>query len=242
MLLRALTNSTLSVVSLLICLMLSWHILSAGNFLFNQLYEYNGIEAQVDKYGPQNRNRDSFETTTKDERVRIFGQIVHAINNNGIGLEEITYQAPSGEIIDTFLTKPEIDHLEDVSGIISKLNKIFKYLTAVLLITVILCWLRKVRNAVSISEPFSLRISFVSILFLIFVCCVAVYIVGPQKVFYNLHEWFFSGLAPWHFYFQDSLMTTMLTEPLFGSIAILLVAVAVANWILLSFFIIKVLR
>ena len=127
MLLRALTNSTLSVVSLLICLMLSWHILSAGNFLFNQLYEYNEIEAQVDKYGPQNRNRDSFETTTKDERVRIFGQIVHAINNNGIGLEEITYQAPSGEIIDTFLTKPEIDHLEDVSGIISKLNKIFRY-------------------------------------------------------------------------------------------------------------------
>jgi hypothetical protein len=34
----------------------------------------------------------------------------------------------------------------------------------------------------------------------------------------------------------------MLTEPLFGSIAILLVAVAFANWILLSFFIIKVLR
>lgn len=242
MILRALVNSTLSVVTLLICLMISWYMLSGSNFLFSQLYEYNGIEAQVDKYGPQNRNRDNFETTTKDERVKIFGQIVHAVNNNGIGLEEITYQAPSGEIIDTFLTKPEIDHLKDVSGIISKISKICRYLTASLFILIIFCWIRKVRNSVSIWKPFSLIISTFVILFLILFCYCAVIKVGPQRVFYILHEWFFSSLAPWHFYFQDSLMTTMLTEPLFGSIAILLVAVAGANWILLSFFIIKVLK
>jgi hypothetical protein len=51
-------------------------------------------------------------------------------------------------------------------------------------------------------------------------CFAIVTAVGPQRVFYALHEWIFAGMAPWHFYFQDSLMTTMLTEPLFGSISI----------------------
>ena len=55
-----------------------------------------------------------------------------------------------------------------------------------------------------------------------------------QRVFYALHEWIFAGMAPWHFYFQDSLMTTMLTEPLFGSISILLVGTAFVFWLLLS--------
>jgi hypothetical protein len=48
-------------------------------------------------------------------------------------------------------------------------------------------------------------------------------------------------MAPWHFYFQESLMTTMLTEPLFGSISILLMVSAFAIWVLLSALINKIL-
>ena len=70
LLVRALINSTLSLMLLAVCLMLSWRALSETNFFFSQIYEYNGIEEQIDKFGPQNRNRNGFETTTKSERVK----------------------------------------------------------------------------------------------------------------------------------------------------------------------------
>ena len=107
---------------LAVCLMLSWRALSETNFFFSQIYEYNGIEEQIAKYGPQNRNRNGFETTTKSERAKIFGEIVRSVNNGGQGLEDIVYRDASGEIIDTFLTQPEIDHLNDVARLIAHLS------------------------------------------------------------------------------------------------------------------------
>ena len=116
MLTRFLIHATLSLVLFCVCLMFSWYAWSQNNFLFSQLYEYNQLEEHIQKYAPQNRNRNDFETTTKDEQVRIFGEIVDSINNNGFGLEDIAYRADSGEIIDKFLTKDEVDHLNDEIG------------------------------------------------------------------------------------------------------------------------------
>ena len=233
-LVRFLINSFLSVVVLAVCLMFSWRTLSETNFLFTQLYEYNGIDEQITKYGPQNRNRIGFETTTKAERVIIFERIVEAVNNSGIGLEEIVYRAPSGEIIDTFLTQPEIDHLNDVARLVGYLNKTLLYLTAFLFFVVMFCWTCKVKKNINIWRPYTVGKSFVGMLALLLLCLSIVSVIGPQRVFYSLHEWVFLGMAPWHFYFQDSLMTTMLTEPLFGSISILLVGTAFVFWLLLS--------
>ena len=231
---RILINSFLSLVVLAVCLMFSWRALSEANFLFPQLYEINGIDAQIAKYGPQNRNRVGFETTTKAERGIIFGEIVEAVNNSGIGLDKIFYRAPSGEVIDSFLTQPEIDHLNDVARLIGYLNKTLLYLTAFLFCLVTFCWTLKVRKNTNIWRPFTVGKSFISMLAVLLLCFAIVTAVGPQRVFYALHEWIFAGMAPWHFYFQDSLMTTMLTEPLFGSISILLVGTAFVFWLLLS--------
>ena len=239
---RILINSVLSVVLFCTCLMLSWYVWSSNNFLFSQLYEYNELEVQIDKYAPQNRYRHNFETTSKDERVRIFGQLVKAINNNGMGLEAIAYKANNGEIIDKFLTEPEINHLEDVSDFRKRIKIYASILTVFLVITVSICWVTKVRKAKSAWRPFSVGKSFVSILALLLICYSAVFAIGPQKVFYVLHEYFFADKAQWFFYFQESLMTTMLPEPLFGSIASLLVATAFGMWIILSKFIIIILR
>ncbi|WP_391482645.1 hypothetical protein [Nereida sp. NH-UV-3] len=68
--------------------MFSWKALSQTNFLFKHLYEYNGIAEQIAQYGPQNRNRTGFETTTKEERAIVFGEIVKSVNNDGLGLEK----------------------------------------------------------------------------------------------------------------------------------------------------------
>tara|TARA_B100001093_G_scaffold155348_1_gene147982 strand:- start:435 stop:1163 length:729 start_codon:yes stop_codon:yes gene_type:complete len=242
MLKRFLINACLSFALFLTCLMLSWFVCSQNNFLFGQLYEYNQLEEHIEKYAPQNRNRGNFETTTKEERVRVFGQIVHAINNNGFGLEDIVYRTDSGDIIDKFLTKEEVDHLNDVSGLIKILNKLNIYLIVILAVLILFCWIYKVRKAKYFWKPVSLLAAFLNMVVLVAIGCSAVFAVGPQNVFYILHEWFFADKAQWHFYFQDSLMTTLLPEPIFGSIAILLVTVAFLFWIILSNVIIKVLR
>ncbi|MDC0131216.1 hypothetical protein OAI05_05035, partial [Planktomarina temperata] len=167
---RILINSFLSLVVLAVCLMFSWRALSEANFLFPQLYEINGIDAQIAKYGPQNRNRVGFETTTKAERAIIFGEIVEAVNNSGIGLEEIVYRAPSGEVIDSFLTQPEIDHLNDVARLIGYLNKTLLYLTAFLFCLVTFCWTLKVRKNTNIWRPFTVGKSFISMLAVLLLC------------------------------------------------------------------------
>jgi hypothetical protein len=242
MLTRFLINATLSFALFCVCLMFSWYVWSQNNFLFSQLYEYNQLEEHIEKYAPQNRNRDNFETTKKADRVRIFGEIVEAINNNGLGLEDIVYKTDGGEIIDKFLTKPEIDHLHDVSGLMKNINKTNMYLMAILAGLILFCWIYKVSNAKYFWKPTSVFVAFFNMVVFVAVCCSAVLAVGPQNVFYILHEWFFADKAQWHFYFQDSLMTTLLPEPIFGSIAVLLVATAFLLWIILSNLIIKVLR
>ena len=226
---------------LAVCLMLSWRALSETNFFFSQIYEYNGIEEQIAKYGPQNRNRNDFETTTKSERAKIFEEIVRSVNNGGQGLEDIVYRDASGKIIDTFLTQPEIDHLNDVARLITHLSGILSYVAAILGVLVMVFWIEKSRKNNEIWRPYTVAKSFLSMLALLLVCCGMVLAVGPQRVFYALHEWIFAGMAPWHFYFQESLMTTMLTEPLFGSISILLMVSAFAIWVLLSALINKIL-
>ena len=241
MIVRILINSFLSAAVLAVCFMFSWRVLSEKNFFFNQLYEYNRIDEQIAKYGPQNRNRVGFESTTKEERVIIFGKIVEAVNDSGDGLGVIFYKAPSGEIIDTFLTQPEIDHLNDVARLVGSLNKTLTYLTAFLLFIVMFCWVYKFKKNVTIWRPFTIGKSCLSLLVLLLFCFAAVSVVGPQKVFYTLHEWIFADMAPWHFYFQDSLMTTMLTEPLFGSISILLVASTFFIWLFISILIKRIL-
>ena len=221
--------------------MLSWRALSETNFFFSQIYEYKGIEEQIAKYGPQNRNRNDFETTTKSERAKIFEEIVRSVNNGGQGLEDIVYRDASGKIIDTFLTQPEIDHLNDVARLITHLSGILSYLAAILGVLVMVFWIGKSWKNIEIWRPYTVAKSFLSMLALLLVCCGMVLAVGPQRVFYALHEWIFAGMAPWHFYFQESLMTTMLTEPLFGSISILLMVSAFAIWVLLSALINKIL-
>ena len=113
---------------------------------------------------------------------------------------------------------------------------------AILAALILFCWIYKVRKAKYFWKPISIFAAFFNMIVLIVVGCSAVLAIGPQNVFYILHEWFFANKAQWHFYFQDSLMTTLLPEPIFGSIAVLLVTTAFLFWIILSNLIIRVLR
>ena len=241
MLTRIFINAILSVALFCICLTFSWYIWSQNNFSFGHLYEYNEIKEHIEKYAPQNRNRDNFEATTKDERVRIFGEIVKAINNNGFGLDKIVYKTDGEKIIDKFLTRPEIEHLQDVSILIKNMKKTSIYMMAVFFGLILFFWIYKVRKGKYFWKPFSVLAAFFSMTFLLVICCAAVLAIGPQNIFYIFHELFFADKGQWYFYFQDSLMTTLMPEPIFGSIAVLLATTAFLLWIALSHLIIKIL-
>ena len=68
------------------------------------------------------------------------------------------------------------------------------------------------------------------------------FLVGARKVFHILHEVFFADKGQWFFYYQDSLMTTLLPESLFGTIAVMLTICAFIYWIILNIFITKILE
>ena len=58
--------------------------------------------------------------------------------------------------------------------------------------------------------------------------------MGPQIVFNELHRWVFADKSEWHFYYQDSLMTTLLKAPdTFATMAILMTAIALIFWLLI---------
>ena len=89
---RWLAISIYIAAALLGSLYLAWRTLAAADFLYPWLYDSAGIGAHIDEFAPQNRYRTDFEDTTRDERLRLFGEIVHAVRNGGQGLERIRYR------------------------------------------------------------------------------------------------------------------------------------------------------
>jgi len=69
-----------------------------------------------------------------------------------------------------------------------------------------------------------------------------VFLVGARKVFHILHELFFADKGQWFFHYQESLMTTLLPESLFGTIAVMLFALAFIYWTILDLVVKKILE
>ena len=67
------------------------------------------------------------------------------------------------------------------------------------------------------------------------VCLAITLILGPQQTFYILHDLAFSDKAQWFFYFQDSLMTTLMPEIVFANIAIMIGVLTFATWLIINF-------
>lgn len=198
---------------------LAWLVLAKLNFSYGVWHDYGGIGEAIDKYGPQNRYKQGFHLTSRDQRIELFHQINRAINNGGEGLRQITYKLPDSKP-QSLLREPEVVHLQDVANLVDVgrnfgLVVLFIWLMAWLYFY----WIKK--------PPPSLALQFLSIAAIIFVVGLIVLIIGPVEVFYQLHIWAFPDGHEWFFYYQDSLMSTMMHAPaLFGFIAV--------EWLLLA--------
>ena len=231
-LVKTLGNFGLTLALLVSCLYVSWQVLSQANFLYDQIYEHNNLEAHVNEFAPQNRNgRESFALTSKDERVRVFSEVAREINAGGGGLGSISYTPEGAGESTKFLVEAERNHLQDVANLVSSLKPIGAAIASLLIAFYGFCWYYKVSRYQYFWRPSGIFASLAQIAVVVALCGAITFGLGAQQTFYLLHEWAFSDKAQWFFHFQDSLMTTLMPEVVFANIAVLLGLATVVTWL-----------
>lgn len=193
---------------------LAWAGLAQVDFGYPMAYQWLDIRGHIDTFGPQNRYRAGYQTLDDDTYLAHFAAIVEAIHHEGRGLEAIHYTTPDGRL-NSLLRPPEILHLQDVSHLVTVWWR--TGLMAALLWLAGLLWIRRQ----GWSHPSPGRVAAGGLTF-VALAGVAVAAIGPVRVFYAAHDAVFPPGHAWFFYYQDSLMTTLMKAPdLFGFIALL---------------------
>ncbi len=211
---------TLIVLSLWISLFIAWQTLSGVNFGYSSLYDWLDIEQTVQEFAPKNQYKQNFELTVKADHIRLFQDIVTAINNHGNGLTEITYVDSKLNQNTPLLHNAEVVHLQDVANLIDSLSQVTAYLLFIFVILLTLIY----RFGEWQFPPllYSLGGTLGICLFAVLVIIVA----GAENLFYQWHVLVFPENHQWFFYYHESLMTTLMKAPdIFAYIAVFLVLV-----------------
>ncbi|WP_299879634.1 DUF1461 domain-containing protein [uncultured Cocleimonas sp.] len=209
-------------LTFLITLPITWGVLAKVNFLYPALHDAIGIDKHIARYAPKNRkNKLGFENTSKEERSRLFLGIVDAIHAHGEGLSSLSYMSKQNGTTQSIplLTDPEVVHLKDVAVLLDKLKPVVLLLIICWLLIIVLFKIRKV--ALPTTSQF-----LISALIMILLIGL-VMLLGPEKIFNQLHIWVFPDNHQWFFYYEDSLMSTMMKAPV-------IFAYIVAIWVCLS--------
>ncbi|HWV15634.1 MAG TPA: DUF1461 domain-containing protein [Cellvibrio sp.] len=203
--------------------LLAWHLLAQINFAYPLGYTLLNISAQVQEFAPHNRYKAGFEQTTSAEHVRLFAEIVDAIQHHGKGLAEIKYTLPDGRSSE-LMHNAEIIHLQDVANLLDRLYSIGISAGIIWLI------LLAIAHRFKLSQPPLARVLLGSCIGLA-VISIGVIGLGATEVFYWLHTQVFPEGHQWFFYYEESLMTTLMKAPdIFGFIALLLLGLIIILW------------
>lgn len=202
-----------TISSVFVSLSLVWLLLFQTNFFYGFWHDYGGIKENIEFYAPKNHFITSFELTNKQERVYVFQQINNAVHMNANELSNIVFSTPIKSKIQ-LLHADEIQHLQDVAMLIKKLYKGLLAMFVIWLITLVYAYKK------SLLLP-SLKKQLTALLFIIALIVLIIILLGPTNVFYALHEVVFTKGVPWFFYYEESLMSTIMAAPtLFGWIAL----------------------
>lgn len=210
--------------SLLLCIWLVWHLLAQVNFVYPLWYSLLNIDQTIEQTSPRHLHKKQFDQTTRQEHQRLFAEIVHAVQNKGKGLAQIKYRDRDGNILDTLLTSKEIIHLQDVANFVSSLNWLSIVLLVVSLVLLALMFLLRI--------PMLALANIVAAMVAMIVVGVLVLLVaGPTKVFYWLHPIVFPADHQWFFYYEESLMSTLMKAPvLFAPLGAQLMVLGLVIW------------
>ena len=192
-------------LTFIITLPATWWGMSKANFFYSPLYEYIEIAEHIGKYAPRNsQGRSDFESTSKVDRVELFNGIVKAINNHGVGLNQLFYRGVNQQP-KKLLTQAEVIHLQDVANLLDKLK--------LLLIGFMLLWLIVISTLKfkKINLPPGKQL--ISSLLIILIFLGGLLALDPRRIFNQLHIWVFPNNHQWFFYYEESLMSTMMKAP-----------------------------
>ena len=224
-LLRLSLWSVYSLLSLLLCIWLAWHVSASMNFLYPAWYNLLKIDQTVQQTMPRHLYKKEFINTDSLEHQRLFGEIVTAVQNNGKGLEEIVFYNTNGQMLGELLTENEIIHLQDVANLVNSLNwiSLMLVLICILILAVIIFY--------KLAMP-ALNKMIAGVVAFIALAALSIIIFGSKKFFYWLHTIVFPENHQWFFYYEESLMSTLMKAPaLFAPISIQLLLLGVMIWI-----------
>ncbi len=221
----AILNFLLSISLLCVSFYIAWNLNAAANFLYSTWYEVLNLDETISKYAPDNKFRNGFEHTNQQQHIELFSGIVAGIQRDGEGLRDLSYIDEEKHAKRTLLTDAEVIHLEDVANLVSK----FKYLVIFgsLIAFVIFIFMRSKNTPIA-----KFKRHLLGGIGTILVFAVLVMLIGPTKIFYVGHELIFPNNHQWFFYYEESLMSTMMKAPvLFGPIACQLLLLTVLLWL-----------
>jgi hypothetical protein len=214
--------------------LISWHLMAQIHFAYPLGYQLLDLESHIAHYAPLNRHKEDFEFTTKEDHWRLFGEISDSIQNRGKGLADIRYKL-NNDNLTSLMHQDEIIHLQDVANLVDH----FYQLGYVSLAIWIICWLfigwKKF-------QPPSNKKVIIGFIGMILLTSLIVILIGAKDVFYWLHIQIFPADHKWFFYYQDSLMTTLMKAPdIFAFISILLIVELMLLWIAATYCLNKIL-
>ena len=187
-------------------LWLAWLALASVDFLYPQAYGLLDIASTVQTYVPQNRfGRNDYPVGDISQQFAHFAAISQAIHAHGAGLEHIAYINAQGQTR-SLLTPDEVLHLQDVARLVD----VGMWFGAAMS----LCWLvcLAIMRYAGWNLP-RLRSIMLATALILLAMAVLLLAVGFKPVFYALHVWIFPANHPWFFYYQDSLMSTLMQAP-----------------------------
>jgi hypothetical protein len=212
---------SLLALALILSLYGAWMVNAKSGYGYAWLYGFYETEQHIANFGPQNRFRQGFETLSVEEHKKAFQQIVDSVHSNGEGLAEITYKFLGQDI--PLLHEAEKIHLRDVANLINALH----ILVLLCLFTLITLYIWEYRHRCK-SQDRASPLGLLGIFALLLILITAAFIVwGAKAIFYQMHIWVFPDDHQWFFYYQDSLMSTLMKAPdLFAGITIQIVLLA----------------
>lgn len=220
-----------AVVLLIFSLGLSWQVNKAVNFTYGIWYQTLEINRVIAINVPKNnQGKQDFPVEDVDLHNKLFSNIVDAIHQKGNGLAEISYENSRG-IVKGFLTKSEIQHLEDVANLLDGVMSIWQ-VNGLIFLVFILFYCRKptsVKKEISYKQANTLlpmntmpstKQKLISIATVIVITILFLAAWGFTAIFYYLHTVIFPSDHQWFFYYQESLMSTIMKAPdIFAAIA-----------------------
>lgn len=203
----------LALSTLILAMTIGWIVLAQQNFLYGVWHDHAGIGEGIEKYGSKNRFKQGFADTDREQRVQLFAEINTAIHHHGKGLADIVYQSVSSGGPQVLLRVPEQVHLQDVANLIDVLHIAVSINFLIWCGLAIFVWRRR-RASVNIKHQFA------GLIIVVLATLIILAVFGADNVFNQLHIWVFPEGNAWFFYYQDSLMSTMMLAPyLFAWIA-----------------------